>query len=220
MARAILGAVLIAALASTTGAVGTSVPAAAKNNNTGAIVGRPDRRRGDRRRGRRQRQPSVEHLRQPEAAAAAEARPVVERLQPEARRQLLPDAEGLLQRQRRLQRQLDLEGLSEMRSAMTKFRTQRGASRGGCRDHPRPGRRRVRRGRGRRSPHGRSLGRPHRSIRSRSSPTCSSPSSTTSPSRPPSPRSATGTNSTRRSSPTALPTPPFRHPSRRRRART
>ncbi len=38
MARAILGAVLIAALASTTGAVGTSVPAAAKDN-TGAIVG-------------------------------------------------------------------------------------------------------------------------------------------------------------------------------------
>ncbi len=42
MARAILGAVLIAALASTTGAVGTSVPAAAKNNNnTGAISGLP-----------------------------------------------------------------------------------------------------------------------------------------------------------------------------------
>jgi hypothetical protein len=39
MARAILGAVLIAALASATGAVGTSVPAAAKNNNTGAVVG-------------------------------------------------------------------------------------------------------------------------------------------------------------------------------------
>ena len=38
MARAVLGAVLIAALASTSGAVGTSVPAAAKDN-TGAIVG-------------------------------------------------------------------------------------------------------------------------------------------------------------------------------------
>lgn len=39
MARAIVGAVLIAALASTAGAVGTSVPAAAKSNNTGAVVG-------------------------------------------------------------------------------------------------------------------------------------------------------------------------------------
>jgi hypothetical protein len=38
MARGILGAVLIAALASTTGAVGMSVPAAAKDN-TGAVVG-------------------------------------------------------------------------------------------------------------------------------------------------------------------------------------
>ena len=38
MAKAILGAVLIAALASTTGAVGVSVPAAAKDN-TGAVVG-------------------------------------------------------------------------------------------------------------------------------------------------------------------------------------
>ena len=38
MARAILGAVLIAALASTSGAVGGSAPAAAKDN-TGAIVG-------------------------------------------------------------------------------------------------------------------------------------------------------------------------------------
>ena len=38
MTRAILGAALVAALLSTAGPIGTSVPAAAKDN-TGAIVG-------------------------------------------------------------------------------------------------------------------------------------------------------------------------------------
>jgi hypothetical protein len=39
MARAILGAAAIAVLLSTAGSIGTSVPAAAANNNTGAVVG-------------------------------------------------------------------------------------------------------------------------------------------------------------------------------------
>ena len=87
MARAILGAVLIAALVSTTGAVGVSAPAAAKDN-TGAIVGGliAGAVIGAAVAGSAK-HPS-EHLRQSAATATAEAQSVGQRFQPQAGRSI------------------------------------------------------------------------------------------------------------------------------------